>query len=321
MPQAVRVVVLGWGPIGRAVGAEILSAKDLRLVAAVDPAPDLVGKRVSELVSGTSSRVRIVATDDDVEWSRVDVAVHLAASRFESACPHLESLARRGVHVVSTCEELIAAPQRWPRRARELDRVAREHQVSVTAAGVNPGFVMDLLPAALSTVCVGVRAIHVRRWVDTSTRRQALQSKTGAGITRAEFRDRAKRGAIGHVGLRDSLLFLVHHLPVEATVGDETLRPIVAKRAVAKRRRRIPAGRVLGVHQTARAKDPKGRVVATFDLKMAFGLEDAHDEIRITGDPSLTVRIDGGVPGDRATVGAVLSSIRGAAGSPPGLAN
>jgi 4-hydroxy-tetrahydrodipicolinate reductase len=320
MSRVTRVAVLGLGPIGRAVATEILAAPDLRLVGAIDPGPALRGRPLVDVLGANAPKGRVAASADDLDWSRVDVAVHMAASRFLTACPQLESLVERGVHVVSTCEELIAAPFRWPKPARALDQRARAKGVSVTATGVNPGFVMDLLPAALATVCVEVRSVRVRRWVDTSTRREALQNKTGAGITRREFRERAGNGTVGHVGLRDSLEFLIGHLPLDATVEEETLRPIVAKADVRVGRRSFARGAVLGVHQTVRARDGAGRVVATFDLKMAYGLENPHDEIRITGDPGLHVRIDGGVPGDRATVGAVLSSIRGAIGSPPGLA-
>jgi 4-hydroxy-tetrahydrodipicolinate reductase len=60
-------------------------------------------------------------------------------------------------------------------------------------------------------------------------------------------------------------------------------------------------------------------VVATLDLTMVHGLEDAYDEIRIAGDPPAVLRFEGGLPGDRATVGAVLAAIRWVESAPPGL--
>ncbi|MGQ0721999.1 MAG: dihydrodipicolinate reductase, partial [Candidatus Eiseniibacteriota bacterium] len=79
-------------------------------------------------------------------------------------------------------------------------------------------------------------------------------------------------------------------------------------------------GDVSGVHQTVVARSQSGRrVVASLDLRMEYGLADPHDEIRIDGDPSFRVRVEGGVPGDRATVGAVLSAIRYVPEASPGL--
>jgi len=320
-PSPLRVAVLGLGPIGQAVAREILAAPDLRLAAAVDPAPALAGRDLAEILGDDRGRgVRVVPSLDASGRRRVDVAAHLAASRFPRALPHLRELVARGLPTASTCEELIAARYRWPREAAALDRAARRAGVAIVATGVNPGFVMDVLPAALANVCVNVSSVRIERHVDTSKRRGALQQKTGAGITAAEFRRRAKENAVGHVGLGDSLVFLMNHLPLRGEVGEETLRPILAARALGRGKATIPKGRVAGVHQTVRARDPAGRVVATFDLKMAYGLEDPHDEILLRGDPPIRLRIDGGVSGDRATVGAVLSGLRWVVSAEPGLA-
>jgi 4-hydroxy-tetrahydrodipicolinate reductase len=126
--------------------------------------------------------------------------------------------------------------------------------------------------------------------------------------------------SIGHVGLRDSLLFLMNHLPLDGEVDEEKIRPILAERALRRGARQIRKGDVLGVHQTCRARAKStGRTVASFDLKMAFGLPDPHDEIRIEGDPPIRLRCEGGIAGDRATVGAVLSAIRSVPEAPPGF--
>ncbi len=310
--RPLRVLVVGLGPIGRAVAREVYDAPDLRLVGAVDSAPDLAGKDLGALLKIESLSGRKVAPSlDAVGRRKIDVAVHLTTSSFLAALPLLKELIGRGLHVVTTCEESIAAAIRWPKESRALDRKAREAGVAVLPTGVNPGFAMDLLPAALTNVCVDVRSVKVMRRVDTSARRSALQLKTGAGITPVEFRRRKKAGTIGHAGLRDSLLFLMDHLPLEGVVGEERLRAIVAGKAVRRGRRTIEAGKVLGVHHAVSARAPgSGRTVASLDLKMEWGLADPSDEIVIAGDPPLRLRFEGGIHGDRATVGTVLSTIR-----------
>ncbi|MGH2569840.1 MAG: dihydrodipicolinate reductase, partial [bacterium] len=60
-PSVLRVAVLGLGPIGRAVSREILDTPDLRLAAAVDPAPSLAGRDLGELLGDARARgVRVV---------------------------------------------------------------------------------------------------------------------------------------------------------------------------------------------------------------------------------------------------------------------
>jgi 4-hydroxy-tetrahydrodipicolinate reductase len=230
MPRT-RVIILGMGPIGRAVAREVLLSPDLKLVAVVDPAAGLAGRRAAEL-AGVKERPspRVVPSLDHVSVP-ADVAVHLAASRFAAGAAHIEAALDHGVHVVSTCEEMIAAQGRWPRRAAVLDRKARARGKAVVATGVNPGFMMDLLPSALANVCVTVKSVRVVRRQDTARRRRALQDKTGVGLTLAEFRRRLKQGTIGHVGLQDSLIFLVRHLPGDdVDLGNERIRPVVAAR-------------------------------------------------------------------------------------------
>jgi 4-hydroxy-tetrahydrodipicolinate reductase len=317
--RRIRVVILGLGPIGRAVAREVLLSPDLKLAAAVDPAPDLVGQRVADLAGVASAGPRVARSLDFVK-APADVAVHMAASRFAVGAGQIDAALDRGLHIVSTCEEMIAAQGRWPRRAAALDRKARARGKAVVATGVNPGFVMDLLPSALANVCVKVQSVRVVRRVDTSKRRRALQEKTGVGLTLAEFRRRAREGRIGHVGLRDSLMFLARHLPGDFEIGEERLKPVLAKCEVRRGGRRVPAGHVLGVHHVVDATHRRnGRLFARLDLRMEYGLATPFDEIRIAGDPPLHLRFEGGVPGDRATVGAALSGIRWVVNAPPGL--
>lgn len=316
-----RVVVLGLGPIGRAVALEILRDPGMKLVGAVDPSPDLAGRDLGQILGIRGQRGLVVSPVlASIKNLSFDIAVHMAGSRFLDIAPLLAELVSRKVHVVSTSEELIAASVRWPSEAAALDRLARENGVAVLPAGVNPGFVMDLLPSAIVNACVSIRSIHVTRHVDTSKRRGALQAKTGAGLTRAEFLRRARTKLVGHVGLRDSLLFLLDHVPLRAEASEETIRPIVATKPIGRGPSRIEKGQVAGVHQRVVARAVgSGKTVVVYDLKMARDLKDPHDEIRIEGDPPVHVRIEGGIHGDRATVGMVLSTIRAIRDARPGL--
>ncbi|MGQ0723243.1 MAG: dihydrodipicolinate reductase [Candidatus Eiseniibacteriota bacterium] len=260
--RRLRVVALGLGPIGQAVCKEIAASADLELAGAVDPSPALAGKDLGTLLGVRSLSGRRVAHSlDDLPARKIDVAAHLAASRFASARPHLQELLGRRLPVVTTCEEMIAARWRWPAEAGALDRAARRAGVPVLTTGVNPGFVMDLLPSALANVCIRVGRVHVTRWVDTSTRRLALQEKTGVGLRPAEFRRLAKENRVGHVGLRDSLIFLMNHLPLEGLVEEETIRPLIAAKSRKRGRSMLRRGDVSGVHQTVVARSQSGRRV------------------------------------------------------------
>jgi 4-hydroxy-tetrahydrodipicolinate reductase len=323
MPRRpLRVIALGLGPVGQAVCREIADDPEMDLVGAVDPAPGLAGADLGKLLKNDNlAGIRVAETLAGLGRRRIDAAAHMAGSRFLEVLPHFDELIARKVHVVSTTEELIAASERWPAQARALDRKCRAAGVTILGTGINPGFLMDLMPAAMANVCVSMKSIRIGRYVDTSKRRRALQLKTGSGLTPAEFRRRAKTNDIGHVGCIDSLLFLMNHVPLWGEVEKETIRPVIAKKAIGKGKAGVAKGQVAGVHHKVVARDPGSRrIVATIELKMVRDYPDPHDEIVIDGDPSVRLRIENGIQGDRGTVGMVLSTLRYVQDAPAGFA-
>jgi len=71
---------------------------------------------------------------------------------------------RRGINVVSSCEELLFPQLREPRLAARLDRICRKAGARIVGTGVNPGFVMDLLPLCLTGVSGEVRQFMCNEW-------------------------------------------------------------------------------------------------------------------------------------------------------------
>jgi len=52
---------------------------------------------------------------------------------------------------------------------------------------------------------------------------------------------------------------------------------------------------------------------------MRLDAADAHDGVCIAGDPPVALRIDGGIHGDRGTVGTVLDAVERVPSLAPGL--
>src|SRR4029453_18120659 len=105
-----------------------------------------------------------------------------------------------------TTTEEAAYPQRANRAvAKRIDEAARKARVAVVGTGVNPGFMMDALPIALSAVCERVDRVEVRRVQDARIRRLPFQQKIGAGLTPEEFQRRVDNGSVRHVGFTESI--------------------------------------------------------------------------------------------------------------------
>ncbi len=309
-------MVVGLGAIGRLVASCVLQHPELELVGAADPR--FAGRPLSELVAGAPDVP--VAENGAAAYrkARGGVALICTGSLLEEVAPEIESAMRAGLHVVSSCEELANASFVDPELADLLDRNARRAGVGVLGTGVNPGFVLDRLPATLGAVVGEVRRVEALRVIDVATRREALQRKIGLGLTVEEFERLGEEGAVGHVGLSESCALLTDGLGIEVDEVEEELDPIVAEEAVVVGDLRVEAGRVRGLRQIAMAFD-EGREVARVTLEVGLGLENPRDWFRIESDPSLEMVVPGGIPGERATAWALVNAAPRVAGADAGL--
>jgi 4-hydroxy-tetrahydrodipicolinate reductase len=308
--SGIPVVVMGLGDVGQAIARAALGRPELQLVGAADVHPDLAGRPLAELLGTSGPDLRIEPNVEPLlRAARGGVVLHATGSRFDAVLPQLEQAIRAGVSVISTCEELAWPWLRHEEAAEELDRLCEERNVAVLGAGVNPGFVLDRLPAFLGQVVTGIRHVRALRVVDASTRRPALQRKIGAGLTEEAFHEAAERGELGHVGLAESAALVAAGLGLALEEVEEELLPLVAQEdastqgAVIEVRR----GQVAGVQQTARVFAEE-REIVRLELTLAVGAEDPRDEVDLDAEPPVRLVIPGGVPGEEATAAAVINA-------------
>ena len=308
-----RVVVVGLGPIGIGAARAVLADPALKLVGLVDIDPAKVGKRVPELEGGPVVTPSLRAAD------RADVAIVSTTSRLDRMAPTLREALELGLHVVSSCEEMSFPTYRHPELAAQLDAEAQRAGKALLGTGVNPGFVMDLLPVVLSSMVLEVTGVRVVRRVDASTRRRPLQQKVGATMTREQFEALKAKNEIGHQGIAESVAMIVAGLGREAKSDsvEVTLDPVMADREIPSALGLIRPDQVRGMHNVARWSD--GSLSIELDLIMAVGQPDPHDSIELTGPVPLKLQIPGGTPGDTATVAALVNCARALPRARPGL--
>jgi 2,4-diaminopentanoate dehydrogenase len=223
-----------------------------------------------------------------------------------------------GVSVVSSCEELLYPYYRSAELAQKLDAACKAGGARVLGTGVNPGFVMDVLPVCLTGVCREVHAVHVQRVVNATTRRGPLQKKIGSGLAPEEFERLFSEGKAGHAGLRDTAALIGHCLGWKLEDLVETCKAVVADHDITTPHVQVKKGQTCGLHQHAEAK-VGGKVVLTLDLKMYLDAPNPHDACQIDGNPPLKLMLDGGVAGDVATVASLVNAAPRVLKAPPGL--
>jgi Uncharacterized conserved protein related to dihydrodipicolinate reductase len=206
----IRAVVYGVGPIGQLI-ARVALEKGFDVVGAIDIDPQKVGKDLGEVLGlGKTLGIKVESDADKVlRDSNPDVVLHSTGSFFDKVYPQIMRAVRVGADVVSTCETLAWPWYRYPDLAELVDNYARNYGSTVLGAGVNPGFVFDVLPAVLSTILTRLEKITVTRSLDASKRRYSFQKKIGLGMTPTQFREALGRGEItAHVGFAESVLLM-----------------------------------------------------------------------------------------------------------------
>ena len=318
--KIIRVVHSGLGPIGCETVRTLLGKKNIRIVGAVDVDPMKTGRDLGEIL-GTGRRLGAVVSEDAaavLRKTKPHVLTHTTLSSFREVYDQLAVAARAGVSVVSSTEELVYPQLRNPDLAGRLDRLARRNGAAILGTGVNPGFVMDTLALVLTGVNKNVRGIRIMRRVDASTRRMPLQRKVGAGMNPAEFRALVRQGKLGHIGLLESMYLVALGLGWKIDRHKEKIEPVIADAIQETDYFAVRPGQVAGIAHTA-SGFCGGRRVIDLDLQMYVGAPDPMDSIEIDGDPPLSFVVAGGVPGDLATVAAVVNAIPRVLEARPGL--
>ena len=316
----IKIAQFGLGPIGLETLRLAATKPWAHIVGGIDIDPAKAGRRLADVmgIPGLGDAPVFRSFAELLAHARPDVVFHTAVSKIHAAAAQVEPMARAGVSVVSSCEELLYPARRDAELARRLDDVCKKNGARVLGTGVNPGFVMDVLPVCLTGVCRQVNAIHVQRVVAAATRRGPLQQKIGSGLAPAEFERRFAEGRAGHAGLKDSAALIAHCLGWNISALTETGRAVVADHDITTPHVTVKQGQCCGLHQHAEAT-VDGVVRLTLDLKMYLDAPQPHDACQIEGEPPLTMRIEGGVAGDAATVAALVNAAPRILQAPPGL--
>ncbi len=316
--MTLKVVQFGCGPIGCSIARLVAQKTNFEIVGAVDLVHD--GKDLSE-IAGIDKKLGVTISDDaDTVLSKTkpDAVLHATGSSLEDIFPQLEKIMEYGSNIVSTCEELSYPYKKQPALAAKIDKIAKEHKVTVLATGVNPGFLMDSWPLFMTGVCQNVTQVKAVRIQDASSRRIPFQKKIGAGKTIEEFNKLVEDGTLRHVGLPESIAMIAAGLRWELDDITETIKPVILKTEVSSNFVTVKPGQAAGVRQVGHGLKG-GEKIITLDFQAYIGAKESYEALYITGTPNMEVIIKGGTPGDIATAAIVVNSAPRVIDAPPGL--
>ncbi len=301
-----RFALVGAGPIGISI-ARCALEKGHEILALVDVDPAKVGRPIAEVIGAGSSNAVVIDSIAELP-SETEIVFHATGSSLAAVAGALEACLALRADVVSTCEELAYPWRTQPELAEQLDRAARGHGARLLGTGINPGFVMDILPLILTTACWEVRKVTVTRVLDASTRRLPFQQKVGVGLPLEEANERIAGGTFGHVGLPESAWMLSDRLGLGGVRLENQVEAVVSG----------TSDLVTGLHQNLVVFSDAGEVVR-MRIEMVAGAADPRDAVELDADPPLALVIPGGVPGDAGTAAVIVNSAGSLRDLSPGL--
>ncbi|WP_018126323.1 hypothetical protein [Balneola vulgaris] len=317
----IGVLQMGFGPLGKQIAHYIADKKNVKTIAVVDLDPDLIGKDIGELLGKDKTGVTVSSSVDEALAKldkKPDVAVITTVSSIKKLVGQVEAVAKHGMPIVSTCEELSYPWKENEAVSNEIDQICKKYKVACLGTGVNPGFLMDYLPSTLTSICKDVDSITVERIQDATPRRVPFQKKIGAGLNLSSFKEKEAEGTLRHVGLKESVYFLASCVGIDLDEVTEELNPVVSDNDISVPSMNIKKGDARGVEQISHGYQ-NGVLKIKMHFKAAIGEPRSYDKVTVKGEPSFVSEIDGGINGDIATCAITINSIKSVLKANPGL--
>lgn len=317
--QKIGIISYGLGPIGKGIAKVALQRENLKFIGGVDINPEYHEKDVGEVLGIEPFGSLIKSKIKDLSYKEAQVVLHSTQSSLPKIYDQIEEIAKLGLNIISTTEELSYPFIKYPELSKKIDLLAKENNISILGTGVNPGFLMDSFPLFFTSVFNKVKKIRILRLMDASKRRGPFQIKIGSGLSVDQFKTLVKEGKLGHVGLQESIQFIATSLGMEISEYKETINPVLADEKIKTEYVEVEAGKVRGIDQVGIAYDKTGNELIKLEFNAYLNAENPHDIYEIEGDPNLSLIIPGGIPGDIATSSIAINAIPRVIASPPGL--
>lgn len=323
MNKRFTVIQVGLGPMGKIITNLLLKRKNIALKGVIEIDPQLVGKKLNKIIEIKEESDLIIESDlkKVLSKERFDVVIIATLSSFEKIIPTIKLAVSSGCNVISICEELSYPFQYFPKLSEELHQLAKANNVTVVGTGINPGYLMDLLPIVITAPCQEVKSIKVTRMMNSAKRREPFQRKIGTGMTLEEFNQKIKNREItGHVGLTQSIQMIVAALGIEY----DKIEEFPPKGVISEKEFKtsygvnVPKGYICGLQSKAIAKKGEKEIII-LDFVAYAGEHEEFDSIIIEGNPNINQKIIGGVHGDIGTAAMVANLIPKVLQAKPGL--
>ncbi len=310
---------------GRA-GTEIVRAcghrDDLRLVAAVAVNPDKDGADLGSVTVGDANGVRVTCDLDAVLANgEVDVVLHAGLGDPRTVAAVLGRCADAGKDAITVSGLVHPRTALGDHGAEALNRRAVAGGARLVGTGVNPGFLLDVLPAMLGSMLArvdrmqAIRVSEIRNWGAG-----ALNDEVGLGLPVDAARNTSA------LALGESLALVDEALDLQLDRLEDIHEVLASSVFREHEGRTVAPGQTVGFRK--RAVGYRGdRLIAEIEWRGVFCLDAAEDgvaesaAITLDGDVHVEATSSGTFFGDPypSTAARAVNAIAPLRNLPPGL--
>lgn len=319
--RRIKAIVYGVGAMN-SVATRMMLEKGVDIVGALARSPQKVGRDLGE-VAGLGFQTGVVIEDDPerVLASReADIAVIAVASYMSDMYEHLRRCAEHGVNAITISEEALYPWNTAPMETAELDRLARQHGVTITGTGHQDVYWVNLVSMVLATAhrietVTGRASWNVDDFGPEVAKDQRVDTTVDDFDTWLAEADRPP--SFG----RNTLGALVEDLGLTSVAVESTTRPEIAQESVRSESLdlTVDPGRVIGFTDVDTIKTHQG-ITLTFEMTGRLYLPGEADinDWTVTGEPELHLS-NPAVPTSVTTCTQLVNRIPDVINAPPGF--
>lgn len=321
----VKVIMCGLGAMGSGMAKMILDKKGIEIVAAIDSNENKIGKDLGEVL-GINSDLKVIVSgnfEETINKTNADIVILAIDSFVKNVYPYIKHIVLNKINCITIAEEMAYPYTADKALAEDMNKLAKENNVTILGTGVNPGFVLDTLIITLSAACRKVQSITASRVNDLSPFGTTVMKTQGVGTTVEDFEKGIKDGTIvGHIGFKQSIPMIAKALGIEIDEIIETREPIVSNTYRETPYVKVEPGMVAGCAHIGYGMR-NGKPVITLEHPQQIHPEsegvDTGDYIFIKGDPDMHLSIKPETPGGIGTMAVAVNMIPQVIASSAGL--
>lgn len=312
----VKVALWGFGAMGSGVARVLLQKEGVEITGVCDIHPQRVGRSIFDVLGIDQGERKDVIIEDSIDKATLikPALCILATDSFtKKAFPKICQLIEKGINVISTAEQMSYPRAQEPELADKMDRLAKEHGVTVLGTGINPGLMMDLLAICLSGCMTDVEHVTCKRVNSLSPFGPAVMEEQGVGLTVDRFNKGCADGTLaGHVGFAESVGMISEALGWNLTAFEQQMKPIVTTVDRKAPYGYAKAGDVAGVNMTGQGwVDGQLKIDMIHPQQIEPEMEGTHtgDYITLLGTPTVNMQIKPEVDGGIGTIAMCVNMI------------